>query len=63
MTKEELKEANRIFWIVKGHLIPNQWSESDIQSMHDSYVRRVWGNHEACFHEDGFEDAWNKKTA
>lgn len=63
MTQSELKEANRLFWIVKGHLIPDGWTENDIISMHDSYLRRMWGNHEAVFHEDGFEAAWQEKTS
>lgn len=63
MTGDELKEANRIFWIVKGHLIPAGWSDKEILSMQDSYVRRMWGNHEAVFREEGFEEAWNKRLS
>jgi hypothetical protein len=63
MTPSQLKEANRLFWIVKGHLIPSGWSEHDIASMQDSYLRRIWGNHEAVFHEDGFESAWQAKIS
>lgn len=62
MTPTQLKEANRLFWIVKGHLVPSDWSEQDIISMQDSYLRRIWGNHEAAFHEDGFESAWQAKV-
>lgn len=62
MDQAELKEANRLFWMVKGHLIPDSWSEQDIRSMHDSYFRRMWGNHEAVFHEEGFEAAWAAKV-
>jgi len=61
MTQDELKEANRIFWIVKGHLIPEHWNDSDIISMQNEYIRRMWGNHEAVFHEVGFEEAWQKR--
>ena len=61
MTQAELKEANRLFWIVKGHLVPDSWSEQDILAMQDSYMRRLWGNHEAVFREDGFEAAWSAK--
>lgn len=63
MTPAELKEANRLFWIVKGHLIPDSWTEQDILSMQDSYMRRMWGNHEAVFREDGFEAAWQAKSS
>ena len=61
MTDIERKEANRLFWIIKGHLIPEDWSDDDIASISDSYIKRVWGNHEACYREEGFEKAWNNK--
>ena len=63
MSIEQLKEANRLFWIVKGHLIPECWSEVDILNMSDDYLKRIWGNHEATFHEEGFEEAWNIKCS
>lgn len=58
MTEQQLKEYNRIFWIVKGHLIPESWTDEDIVQMYEQYTRRIWGNHEASFHEVGFEEAW-----
>lgn len=61
MTFEERKEANRYYWIVKGHLIPDTWSEKDILGVYNSYFDRIWGNHENVVHEDGFEEAWRKK--
>lgn len=63
MTQAELKEANRLFWMVKGHLIPDSWNKQDILAMQDSYMRRMWGNHEAVVHEEGFEAAWLAKTS
>ncbi len=63
MTLSELKEANRLFWIVKGHLIPDSWSVQTIRSMENSYFERLWGNHENTVHEDGFEEAWSKKMS
>ncbi len=53
MTDIEIKEANRLFWIIKGHLIPDSWSDSEIASISESYFRRIWGNHEACYREEG----------
>ena len=53
----EEKEAYRLFWMVKGHL--NTTHETIMQSA-DGYFRRLWGNHEACYHEDGFEEAYKK---
>lgn len=52
------KEANRFYWIVKGHLIPTSWSDKDVEGIYNSYIKRLWGNHENCVHEDGFEKAW-----
>ena len=59
MTYFQLKEANRFYWMVKGQLIPESWRESDIMKTYESYFARIWGNHEAYIHEDGFEKAWN----
>jgi hypothetical protein len=63
MTSIEYKEANRYYWIVKGHLIPDAWSEKDIMSVYNGYFDRIWGNHENVVHEDGFEEAWSKKMS
>ena len=57
MTEKERKEAYRLFWMVKGHL--NATEETVMQSA-DGYFRRLWGNHEACYHEEGFEEAYQK---
>jgi hypothetical protein len=61
MTQTELKWANQLFWMVKGHLVPDAWAETDIQQMEQSYFNRLWGNHEAGYHLEGFEQAWSKK--
>jgi hypothetical protein len=63
MTSFQLKEANRYYWIVKGQLIPSGWSEKDIMSIYESYFARIWGNHENCYHEVGFEHAWLNRPA
>ena len=57
------KEANRFYWIVKGQLIPRSWSDRDVEKIYDSYMKRIWGNHEACVHEVGFEAAWKRREA
>lgn len=57
------KEANRFYWIVKGQLIPTSWSDKDVEGIYDSYMKRIWGNHEAIVHERGFEAAWKKREA
>lgn len=56
------KEANRFHWIVKGHLIPESWSDFQVEQVYYSYMKRIWGNHEAIIHEEGFEEAWAKRT-
>lgn len=61
MTYFQLKEANRYYWMVKGQLIPECWSLEEIEKIYDSYFRRIWGNHEACVHEVGFEAAWAQR--
>jgi hypothetical protein len=61
MTSFQLKEANRYYWIVKGQLIPESWSEKDIMATYESYFTRIWGNHENCYHEVGFQQAWLKR--
>lgn len=55
------KEANRFYWIVKGQLIPESWSDKDVEKIYNSYMKRIWGNHEACVHEEGFESAWETR--
>lgn len=61
MKEWEIKEANRYYWIVKGQLIPESWSETDVNAILNSYMKRIWGNHEAIVHEDGFERAWDER--
>lgn len=61
MTSVELKWANQLFWMVKGHLIPDSWPESEIRKIEQSYFKRLWGNHEAHIHLEGFETAWENR--
>jgi hypothetical protein len=56
----DFKEANRIFYAVKGHLIPDEYSQYDIDKMYESYTKRLWGNHEASIGDDDFEALWDK---
>ena len=37
------------------------WSNEEIESMADRCFRRLWGNHEAVYHLEGFEEAFNKQ--
>lgn len=63
MTPTEFKFANELHWQVKGHLIPKEWANDEVQvrSVLNSYLHRLWGNHEAVIHLEGFEEAWNKR--
>ena len=58
------KEANRFYWLVKGMLIPTSWSDDQVEKIYDSYMKRLWGNHErAAYGEVGFESAWKAREA
>lgn len=57
------KEANRFYWIVKGQLIPLSWPDKEVEAIYNSYMKRIWGNHEAIIHEVGFEHAWKQREA
>lgn len=63
MTYKEFKWANELHWIVKGHLIPTEWAHDleQVKKVKDSYLKRLWGNHEAHIHLEGFEQAWEQK--
>lgn len=58
MTSNEIEHANRLFWIVKGRLVPEGWSDKTIQDMVKDYTKRVWYNEESYIYEEGFEKAW-----
>ena len=55
MTEVSLKEACRLFWMMKGHL---NTSEETIRSSYDGYFKRLWYNNEAYIKEEGFEEAY-----
>ena len=47
-------------WAVKGQ-IPDWLHDSDdeeLDSITDSYIKRLWGNHEAYIAFEGFDAAW-----
>ena len=61
MTDHEVKQANRFYWIVKGQLIPESWPEEEVKGIFNSYMKRIWGNHENVVHEVGFEEAYQER--
>ena len=44
MTFEEIKEANRFMWGVKGMLIPIGYSTKDVHGVLQGYLKRLWCN-------------------
>jgi hypothetical protein len=52
-----------MYWIVKGHLIPQSWGDEEVVKIYHSYFKRLWGNNESYIHEDGFSDAWATREA
>ena len=57
---EVRKEANLYYWLVKGRLIPECWSDAEVEGIHKSYFKRLWGNHECMVHAEGFELAYSE---
>ena len=57
MASPSHKEVCRIFYMVKGHLGA---TEKTMRGCYDGYFKRLWGNHEAVYHEDGFEEEYEK---
>jgi hypothetical protein len=57
----DVKRANELHWAVKGHLIPKQNDLDEIEKIYDSYLKRMWGNHEYCYRLTGFEVAWSDR--
>jgi len=53
-----IKEAYRLFWIVKGHL--NCTPDTALRC-YPGYFKRAWYTGEGWVHEDGFEEAYEKK--
>lgn len=60
--EEKHKEANKIYYAIKGQLIPDTWSQKDIDRMLKHYTKRLWGNNERLVYiEERFEKAWKQK--
>ena len=56
------KFANELYFAVKGQLIPDSWSRSDIDKMTESYIKRLWGNCERLPRTTNrFEQVWREK--
>lgn len=58
------KEANRLNWLVKGHLININESDKTIERIYNSYMERLWNNAERSeYGLIGFEAAYKKREA
>lgn len=57
------KEANRYFWLVKGHLIPKVEPDDVVESYYESYFKRLWNDESQCLdvYERGFERAYEQR--
>jgi hypothetical protein len=57
------KEANRFFWLVKGHLIPISEPDHIVEGYYESYFKRLWNNESGCLdqYESGFDSAWKQR--
>ena len=49
------RELHRIFWMVKGHI----GDDETVLKSYNGYFKRLWGNHEVCYREEGFEEAFD----
>ena len=58
MAQNKIKEAYRIFFMVKGHL---GVTKETALACYDNYFKRLWYNQEAWVREEAFEIAYRKK--
>lgn len=54
------EEACWVFWMVKGHL---RASDDTILQSYDSYLIRLWHNHEECQRYDGFDSVYLERCS
>lgn len=58
------KEANRLNWLIKGQLIDIKASDSVVESIYESYFKRLWNNTERMeYGSIGFEAAYKAREA
>jgi hypothetical protein len=62
MNLDELKKVNEMFFAVKGHLFPIEYTVDEMRSVYNSYFSRMWGNHEFHLHAEDFEEIWNNRN-
>ena len=58
---QKWKDANELYFAVKGQLIPDSWSQKDVDRMVDNYITRLWGNCERLPRtSERFESVWKE---
>ena len=63
MTLEERKFCNELHYAVKGHLINESYSDEEVKKIGDSYLKRLWGNHERLVYcREHFEKKWAQRV-
>ena len=63
MDDEERKFANELHYAVKGFLIHPHYSDETVRQIKDSYLKRLWGNHERMVYcEEPFEKLWAERV-
>ena len=62
ITSEFRKEANRLFWMAKGHLIPDGYSDEDIRTVYGQFFKRFWYNNETYIREEGFDQEYGRRN-
>jgi hypothetical protein len=63
MTEQQLKFANELHYAVKGHLINPNYNDEEVMAIYDSYLKRLWGNHERLVYcREHFEKAWSERN-
>ena len=61
MNDDERKFCNELHYAVKGHLINRSYSDKEVKKIGDSYLKRLWGNHERIVYcREHFESAWRE---
>ena len=59
MTAKERRFCNELHYAVKGHLISESYSDEEVKAIGDSYMKRLWGNHERLSNcKDDFLKLW-----
>ena len=63
MDESTRKLANELHFAVKGFLINDWYDDETVMSIYNSYLKRLWGNHERLvYSREAFEKAWEERV-